>query len=98
MSDAFTNAATAGGVPLANMTAMYNAAVANNPFMGDPTTTTQDVYGTIIDALWERGVMTLLDNHVSKASWCCDLTDGNGWWDTAFGYIAANSQYFVTQD
>ncbi|ERS96619.1 glucosyll hydrolase family 5 protein/cellulase [Sporothrix schenckii 1099-18] len=98
VSDAFTNAATAAGVPLTNMTAMYNDAVAVNPFMGEATTTTRDVYDAVIDALWERGVMTLLDNHVSKASWCCDLTDGNGWWDTAFGYIAANSQYFHTAE
>ncbi|CAK7206732.1 hypothetical protein SEUCBS139899_009538 [Sporothrix eucalyptigena] len=96
VSDAFTNAATAAGVPLANMTTMYNAAAANNPFMGYVNTTTQDVFGAIIDALWERSIMTLLDNHVSKASWCCNLSDGNGWWDTAFGYIAINSQYFHT--
>lgn len=98
VSDTFTNAAAAAGVPLANMTAMYQAAVAANPFMGNANTTTRDVYGSIIDALWERGVMTLLDNHVSKASWCCDLDDGNGWWDTAFGYIGANSQYFHTAE
>ncbi|KAF7374589.1 Glycoside hydrolase family 5 protein [Mycena sanguinolenta] len=58
-----------------------------------------DVFGAVIDALWARGVMTVLDNHVSKASWCCDYTDGNGWWDTASGiYDAANQQYFVTSN
>ncbi|CAK7265597.1 hypothetical protein SEPCBS57363_001664 [Sporothrix epigloea] len=96
VSDAFANAAAATGVPLANMTAMYQAAVLANPFMGYASTTTWDVYGAVVDALWDRGVMTLLDNHVSKASWCCDLTDGNGWWDTAYGYLASNSQHFHT--
>ncbi|CAK7269746.1 hypothetical protein SEPCBS119000_003726 [Sporothrix epigloea] len=96
VSDTFANAAAAAGVPLANMTALYQAAVLANPFMGYANTTTRDVYGAVVDALWERGVMTLLDNHVSKASWCCDLTDGNGWWDTAFGYLASNSQHFHT--
>lgn len=96
VADTFQNAAAAAGVPLANMTALYQAAVAANPFMGYANTTTRDVFGVVIDTLWDRGVMTLLDNHVSKASWCCDLTDGNGWWDTAFGYIGANSQYFHT--
>jgi hypothetical protein len=42
--------------------------------------------------------MTVLDNHVSKASWCCDLTDGNGWWDSAFGYNSLNSRFFHTAD
>jgi endoglucanase len=58
VSDALTNVVTAVGVPLADMTAMYNVAVAANPFMGEATTTTRDVYGAIIDALWERGIMT----------------------------------------
>ncbi|EPE03278.1 cellulase family protein [Ophiostoma piceae UAMH 11346] len=98
VANTFTNAASAAGVPLANMTAMYSAAVQKNPFMGHPNTTTSDVYGAVIDTLWDRGIMTLLDNHVSKASWCCDLTDGNGWWDTAFGYLPFNSQYFHTRE
>ncbi|OAA58066.1 glycoside hydrolase family 5 protein [Niveomyces insectorum RCEF 264] len=98
VADAFRNAAAAAGVPPANMTALYEAAVAHNPFLGDPATTTRDVFGAVVDALWARGVMTLLDNHVSKASWCCNLTDGNGWWDTAFGYVAANAQYFNTTE
>ncbi len=96
IADTFQNAADPAGVPLADMTALYQAAVAVNPFLGYSNTTARDVFGAVIDALWSRGVMTILDNHVSKASWCCNLDDGNGWWDTAYGYISANSQYFHT--
>ncbi|KAF7344904.1 Glycoside hydrolase family 5 protein [Mycena venus] len=73
------------------------AAAQMNPFVA--TSTRLEVFGAVIDALWARGVMTVLDNHVSKASWCCDFTDGNGWWDTASGiFDAANQQYFITSN
>ncbi|KAF8308526.1 glycoside hydrolase, partial [Clavulina sp. PMI_390] len=33
------------------------------------------------------------------AQWCCDLNDGNGWWDEASSSLfSANSQYFNTQN
>src|SRR5690606_23346104 len=32
----------------------------------------------------------------SKAGWCCNLDDGNGWWKDAPIYTAANSRYFDT--
>lgn len=94
--DAFNNAATLAYVPEANASFvdMYNQALTYNPFLANATV--RDVFGVVVDQLWERGVMTLLDNHVSRAQWCCNLTDGNGWWDTAFGYTALNSRYFNT--
>ena len=96
VQDSFAIAAANSGVDPAVMTNIYNQVVEKNPFIANATT--QDVFGTVVDALWARGVMTLLDNHVSKAQWCCNLTDGNGWWDTAFGYNDLNSRYFHTQD
>ncbi|EFW98553.1 cellulase family protein [Grosmannia clavigera kw1407] len=96
IADAFAGAAAATDVPISDMMALHDAAVAANPFLGGAETTTRDVFGTVIDALWARGVMTVLDNHVSRAGWCCDLTDGNGWWDVATGYDAANSRFFHT--
>ncbi len=93
---AFAAAAGPAGVPAQTMTNFYTAAVAKNPFLA--TATTRDVYGAIVDALWQRGVMTVLDNHVSRASWCCNLTDGNGWWDQAAGYNDANSRFFNTNE
>jgi hypothetical protein len=42
--------------------------------------------------------MVHLDNHISKAKWCCDTNDGNSWfgdrefdaekWRRAWGYMA----------
>jgi hypothetical protein len=97
VSASFSAAATAAGVPIADMTALYDRVVARNPWI-TPTTTTRDVFAAAVDKLFARGIMTILDNHVSKASWCCNLTDGNGWWDAAFGYNPWNSRYFHTQN
>lgn len=94
--DAFSNAAALAYIPESNgsFVDMYNHALSYNPFLANATV--RDVFGEVIDQLWDRGVMTLLDNHVSRAQWCCNLTDGNGWWDTAFGYTDANSRFFNT--
>ncbi|AEO69593.1 d8cc7db3-39c9-4e7d-9c62-00ad67213c40 [Thermothielavioides terrestris] len=97
VSASFAAAAAAAGVSSSDMAGLYTQIVAHNPWITN-TTTTRDVFGAVIDALFARGVMTILDNHVSKASWCCNLTDGNGWWDTAFGYNSFNSRYFHTAD
>jgi len=94
--DSFRNAAGAAGVSTQATDALYTAAVAKNPFLS--TATVRDVFGAVVDKLWQRGIMTVLDNHVSKASWCCDLTDGNGWWDEAAGYNDPNSRFFKTGD
>ncbi|KAF8141095.1 glycoside hydrolase superfamily [Mycena galopus ATCC 62051] len=95
VEDSFTQGGVSAGVNATEFAAVYAAAATINPFLA--TSARIDVFGAVIDALWARGVMTVLDNHVSKASWCCDYTDGNGWWDTASGiYDADNQQYFVT--
>jgi hypothetical protein len=96
VSDAFAAAAGPAGVSVDAMNGLYQQALARNPFLQDATT--QDVFGAVVDSLWKRGVMTVLDNHVSKASWCCNLSDGNGWWDSAFGYNSWNSRFFHTGD
>ncbi|KAI0480420.1 glycoside hydrolase family 5 protein [Xylariaceae sp. FL0804] len=96
VEDSFTNAAAAAGVNATTMQAMYPAVVQNNPWAANATQ--QDAYAKVISTLWDRGVMTILDNHVSRAQWCCNLTDGNGWWDEGFGYNALNSRYFNTQN
>ncbi|KAH8705248.1 cellulase family protein [Talaromyces proteolyticus] len=95
VSDSFAAAGTEWGIE-SNMTDAYNAAVVKNPFLSNASTV--DVYSSIIDNLASKGVMTILDNHVSKASWCCNLTDGNGWWDTASGYNGWNSRFFNTSN
>jgi len=94
VADAFTAAAGAAGVSAQSMGDLYTSALQRNAFLTNATT--RDVFGIIIDKLWDRGVMTILDNHVSKASWCCNLEDGNGWWRSAYGYNDANSRFFDT--
>ena len=51
-----------------------------------------------IDELKAKNVMVVLDNHNSRAGWCCTGSDGNGWWDAASGYNDANSRYFNTNN
>lgn len=94
VADSFVAAAGAAGVNESAMTTLYNQALAKNPFLAHATRL--DVFASVIDTLHSKGVSTILDNHVSHASWCCNLTDGNGWWDTAQGYNDWNSRYFNT--
>lgn len=98
-------AAARVGVEEGAWRAVGGRVVENNPWIvvggaegGSGTVTTREVLGRVVDGLFERGVLTILDNHVSRASWCCDLTDGNGWWDEAWGYNTWNSRFFNTKD
>lgn len=72
VSDSFNNAAGAANVSATDMSSMYSQVAEKNTFVNGATT--RQVYEAVIAALWQRGVMTILDNHVSKASWCCELT------------------------
>lgn len=69
VQDSFTNAAAAAGVDVSAMDAAYAGVLAQNPDVANGTR--QDVFAAVIKGLWDRNVMTVLDNHVSKASWCC---------------------------
>lgn len=94
VATSFTNAGVTSGVGAPAMNAVYATALSKNPFLG--TATTQGTFGAVIAALANHNVKVILDNHVSKAQWCCNLTDGNGWWDQAAGYNGPNSRYFNT--
>ncbi|KAI4152487.1 MAG: hypothetical protein LQ340_002887 [Diploschistes diacapsis] len=98
VSDSFTQAANSSGTNtnLAALQAQYSDAVAQNPFLS--TATRLSTFETVIATLASHSISVVLDNHVSKAQWCCNSTDGNGWWDTASGYTASNSQWFNTTD
>ncbi len=41
-----------------------------------------DVFDAVIAALAHEGLVVVLDNHVSRADWCCTEKDGNGLWFT----------------
>jgi len=48
----------------------------HNPLMLNMTHV--QAYEAAVDALGEKGVMVLIDNHVSMADWCCGNNDQNG--------------------
>jgi endoglucanase len=39
-----------------------------------------EIMDAVIAALASAHIMVILDNHVSRADWCCSDTDGNGLW------------------
>ena len=90
--DSFTNAAANGGVPLSAMQDAYAKVEATNPWAANATVL--GAFSAVITALDARGLRVVLDNHVSRAGWCCNTQDGNGWWSAAAGYDPANSRYF----
>ena len=96
VSDSFTRAASPAGVSTSTMQSLYSSALSKNSWLS--SSTTLGAFAKVIDELGNKGILVVLDNHVSKASWCCSQTDGNGWWDAASGYTASNSQYFKTAD
>jgi endoglucanase len=42
-----------------------------------------EVMDAVVRALADAHIMVILDNHVSRADWCCSETDGNGLWYNA---------------
>jgi endoglucanase len=56
VADAFRDAAPAAQVSTESMLGLYSQAMEKNPSLQNATT--QDVFGEVIDRLWDRGVMT----------------------------------------
>ena len=73
-------------LPWANETLESNPLVpdyavkANPQFKGKHA---MEVMDAVIRALGEAHIMVVLDNHMSRADWCCSETDGNGLWYNA---------------
>jgi endoglucanase len=55
-----------------------NSSVSANPQLFGLTG--MEVFDKTVESLANAGVMVILNNHISDAKWCCDLTDGNGMW------------------
>ncbi len=53
------------------------ALAANPQFKGKHA---MEIMDAVIAALARAHIMVILDNHVSRADWCCSETDGNGLW------------------
>ena len=50
-----------------------------NPFLKGKTS--MEIFDITIQELTSAGVMVYLNNHTSKAQWCCSEKDGDGlWW------------------
>ncbi|GAB1312630.1 Putative beta--galactanase [Madurella fahalii] len=58
--------------------------IQNNPSFSSTTTRLQ-VFDAVAAECARQEIYIALDNHVSKAGWCCNPLDGNSWWgDTYF--------------
>jgi len=73
-------------LPWANETLEHDPVVpdyavkANPQFKGERA---MEVMDAVIDALAKARIMVILDNHMSRADWCCSEKDGNGLWYNA---------------
>lgn len=65
-----------------------NAVVKNNPTFGEQTTRLQ-VFDAVAAECNKQQIYVHLDNHVSKAQFCCTPFDGNSWWQDTY-FDAAN--------
>ncbi len=75
-------------LPWANETVEHNPLVADYAVKANPLFRGKhalDVMDAVITALARAHIMVILDNHMSRADWCCSETDGNGLWYNA-GY------------
>ncbi|OAK96422.1 glycoside hydrolase [Phaeosphaeriaceae sp. SRC1lsM3a] len=61
-----------------NGTKVLNQILTKNPQF-NKNTTRLEVWDAVGKELSKQGVIIHLDNHVSKAFWCCADDDGNGW-------------------
>lgn len=70
-------------LPWANETLERNPVVADFAVEANPRFRGKralEVMDAVIAALGHAHLMVILDNHVSRADWCCTETDGNGLW------------------
>ncbi|KAI7202227.1 hypothetical protein D0869_09370 [Hortaea werneckii] len=73
----------------------------NNPQFTEETTRLE-VFDAVAEEAARQEVWVLLDNHVSKAIWCCSHTDGNAWfgddyfnvynWHRGLGFMADHTK------
>ncbi|KAF3044371.1 hypothetical protein E8E12_009787 [Didymella heteroderae] len=66
-----------------NGTKVLNQVLEKNPEF-NKNTTRLEVWDAVAKELSSQGVIIHLDNHVSKAFWCCGDNDGNGWFGERF--------------
>ncbi|KAF2792618.1 glycoside hydrolase family 5 protein [Melanomma pulvis-pyrius CBS 109.77] len=84
-----------------NGTIVLNQILSHNPKFSKNTTRLQ-VFDAVAKELARQDIILHLDNHVSKAFWCCGENDGNGWfgekyfdvdkWIRGWSYIAKHAK------
>lgn len=96
VSDSFGSLAQRTGADSAAVSGLWDRVKERNAWIENVSV--GEAFGRVIDTLGSLNVRVILDNHVSHASWCCNLEDGNGWWDKGTAYVEANSRYFKTDE
>ncbi|KAF6818773.1 endo-beta-1 [Colletotrichum sojae] len=66
-----------------NGTKVLQQIVKNNPSFNE-NTKRLEVWDAVAAELARQNVFLHLDNHLSKAGWCCPIDDGNGWFGDTF--------------
>ncbi|KAL4899012.1 hypothetical protein BDW74DRAFT_120492 [Aspergillus multicolor] len=67
-----------------NGTRVFNQITTHNPAITNTTTRLQ-AYDLVASTAAELDIYVHLDNHISRAMWCCNTDDGNTWFgDTYF--------------
>ncbi|CAF3002450.1 unnamed protein product [Rotaria sp. Silwood2] len=61
-----------------NLTLALEGFIENNPLLINESIS--NVFDSVLNTLGKYNLLVLLDNHVSKAMWCCNEFDGNGFW------------------
>jgi hypothetical protein len=68
-----------------NGLATFDKIMAKNPNINETTTRLQ-VFDAVAAECSKQGIIIHLDNHISKAKWCCGGQDANSWFgDKEFG-------------
>ncbi|KAK3376129.1 hypothetical protein B0T24DRAFT_699250 [Lasiosphaeria ovina] len=70
-----------------NGTAVLESVLKNNPSFSKTTKRLQ-VFDAVASECAKQEIYVHLDNHLSKAGWCCNPFDGSAWWgDTYFSAV-----------
>ncbi|PQE15525.1 cellulase family protein [Rutstroemia sp. NJR-2017a WRK4] len=70
-----------------NGTSVFAQIMKQNPGLGSGVTRMQ-VFDAVAAECFKQQIYVHLDNHVSKAIWCCGTTDGNSWFGDTYFNVA----------
>lgn len=96
VAQTWSGLASATGADAGQINDLWKNVVEKNPWIEEASS--GDVFGRVADVLGTKGIRVIYDNHVSKAQWCCNLDDGNGWWDQGTPYFQNNQRNFNTEN